>query len=256
MARLKKSCDPNAPARPRSSFNLYMSHRISQSEALASKPFGERNRMIGLEWAALPPEQKQIFNEQASREREKYKVDFEAYKQTQSFKDWQAKQEGLRASNSPKSGKRGPKGGKRTHEPEPDTTSSPKTQRIPIFSEEFLAYNRQREMTLRNLRKQATQLEEETALLSKHVENLANASTKLEQQIKSTEAQLAAEEALTQRFRKELTATFAEVCFVSLYCFLRPCVLSTRFQSAFVFSSLLKERESECFILKGIPKNF
>ncbi|KAL7059677.1 hypothetical protein AAHC03_013245 [Spirometra sp. Aus1] len=210
MARLKKASDPNAPTRPRSSFNLYMRHRISQSEALSSKPFGERNRLIGLEWATLPPEQKQIFNEQASREREKYKADLEAYKQTQAFKDWQAKQEGLKASLSPKSGKRGPKG-KRTHEPETDTTSPPKTYRIPIFSEEFLAYNRQREMTLRNLRKQATQLEEETALLSKHVENLANASTKLELQIKNTEAQLAAEEALTQRFRKELTATFAEL---------------------------------------------
>ncbi|VDL90514.1 unnamed protein product [Schistocephalus solidus] len=185
MARLKKACDPNAPARPRSSFNLYMRHRISQSEALSSKPFG------------LP------------RARE-YKADFEAYKQTQAFKDWQAKQEGLKGSLSPKSSKRGPKG-KRTHEPEIDMASSPKTPRIPIFSEEFLAYNRQREMALRNLRKQATQLEEETALLSKHVENLTNASAKLELQIKSTEAQLAAEEALTQRFRKELTATFAEV---------------------------------------------
>lgn len=54
-------------------------------------------------------------------------------------------------------------------------------------------------------------MEEETALLSKHVENLENAGTKLEQQIKAAEVQLISEEALVQKFRKELVNTFADV---------------------------------------------
>lgn len=55
-------------------------------------------------------------------------------------------------------------------------------------------------------------MDEETALLSKHVENLANAGSNLQQQIKATETQLAAEELLVQKFRKELVATFCDVC--------------------------------------------
>ncbi len=116
MPRAIKSSGPNAPPRPRSSFNLYMQYRLAQSEELSGRPFAERSRLIGGEWSAMSKEQKQIYNEQATREREKYKVDLAAYKKTQEYQDWAAKQE----NEKPTGGKGSKKSAKGKREAEED----------------------------------------------------------------------------------------------------------------------------------------
>lgn len=153
MPRQVKLSGPNAPTRPRSSFNLFMQSRLSQSAEISSRTFAERSRILGGEWSALSKEDKQMFNEQATREREKYKEDLAAYKNTQEYKDWVAKHEGEQAASVNKGGKRPIK---LQMDPDGDLSDSisSKVARIPIFTHEFLEYNRQREMSLRQLRKQ------------------------------------------------------------------------------------------------------
>lgn len=50
----------------------------------------------------------------------------------------------------------------------------------PVFTEEFLKHNEMREDELRQLRKTATEFEEQNAVTSKHVENLKQAIGKIE----------------------------------------------------------------------------
>jgi hypothetical protein len=51
---------------------------------------------------------------------------------------------------------------------------------IPIFREEFIELNKAREAEMRHLRKQATEFEEQNAVLQKHVDNMRSAVSKLE----------------------------------------------------------------------------
>ncbi|CDI97051.1 High mobility group protein 20A [Echinococcus multilocularis] len=205
-----RSSGPNAPPKPSSAFTLYMRHRCSQSNDLISRPFNERRRIISSEWSSLSQEQKQIYYKQAIVERTKYEEEFAEYKKTDEYKDWLAKQEHNKSLSRKKNGKSSSK------EPHEDFDSfedeySSKFRRIPIFTHEFLEYNRERETSLRHIRKQVTKLDEETALLSKHIDNLAGAETNLEQQIKLAEATLASEESILAKLNKELVVTFSDL---------------------------------------------
>ena len=51
---------------------------------------------------------------------------------------------------------------------------------FPIFTEEFLEYNKARESELKQLRKQVAEMEEQNAVLAKHVETMNSAIGKLE----------------------------------------------------------------------------
>lgn len=51
---------------------------------------------------------------------------------------------------------------------------------IPIFTDEFLEHNKAREGELRHLKKHNSQLEEQNAMLGKHVENMKAAIVKLD----------------------------------------------------------------------------
>jgi len=59
-------------------------------------------------------------------------------------------------------------------------TKPSQTVDIPIFTEEFLEHNKAKESELRQLRKQASEFEEQNAILQKHVENMRSAISKLE----------------------------------------------------------------------------
>ena len=54
---------------------------------------------------------------------------------------------------------------------------------IPIFQDEFLKLNKAREMELRSLRKNAIELEEHSALLQNHVDNMESVVADLEQEV-------------------------------------------------------------------------
>lgn len=143
---------PNAPPRPSSAFNLYMRKRCSQSAELNSRPFNERRRMISIEWSALPQDQKQVYHEQATVERLNYEEKFAEYKKTDEYKEWVIKQKVNKAVRR----KNGKVSSKDTHDDADsfDDEYSSKIRRVPIFTHEFLEYNRERETALRNIRKQ------------------------------------------------------------------------------------------------------
>ena len=145
---------PNAPAKPSSAFNIYMRKRCSQSAELNSRPFNERRRIISSEWSALSQDQKQVYHEQAILERTTYEEKFAEYKKTDEYKEWVIKQKDNKAVRR----KNGKLSSKEVHDDADsfDDEYSSKIRRVPIFTHEFLEYNRERETSLRNIRKQVS----------------------------------------------------------------------------------------------------
>ncbi|KAA3672060.1 uncharacterized protein DEA37_0004840 [Paragonimus westermani] len=198
--------DKNAPKKPPTAFMLFMKQRRLQSKHLASLSFGERNRAVGAEWGALTFEEKAVFFDQAKEEREKYSQLFTEYKKSDAYKAWLASTENTETKGKKSNGK----SGKRSLSSDASGTVQPDFK-VPIFTHEFLEYNRLREAILRQLKKQAAQLEEETALLSKHVDNLVNAEARTKAQLQASEEQFATDEQLLKRLHKELVASLHEI---------------------------------------------
>jgi hypothetical protein len=81
---------------------------------------------------------------------------------------------------------------------------------IPIFSEQFLEHNRQREAELRLLRKNTSDLEEQNATLSKHIETMTSAIEQLDNEfIQQRTSQAMANQRLT-RMRQLLYSELAD----------------------------------------------
>ncbi|CAH8649157.1 unnamed protein product [Heterobilharzia americana] len=203
----KAPYDKNAPRKPLSAFTIFLKKRRQESEYIASQPFAERSRIIAAEWAVLSVEEKQMYIGQAAEARESYKKLFAEYKNTDAYKNWLASNKATDANGGSKAGS-GKMKNQISHYGNNDLGADFK---ISIFTHEFLEYNRLREVILRQLRKHASQLEEETALLSKHVENLVKAENRTRCRINTTTELLSGEENLMKQLCKELTVALGDI---------------------------------------------
>lgn len=141
---------------------------------------------VAAEWTAMPIEEKQIFLDEAEKDKERYARENEKYKDSDSYKIFVKKQQASadgvkkvtkgdvavvtpsKPDKSPVVNKKAPKTGAQT------------SLDIPIFTEEFLEHNKNREAELRQMRKWNMEFEEQNAILSKHIENMKSAIEKLE----------------------------------------------------------------------------
>lgn len=140
--------------------------------------FPDVTKLLAAEWTAMPPEEKQVYLDEAEKDKERYLRELEEYKTTESFRMFQAKKQGRDKDHDGKNARKADKV-ERGREKEAPKEPSNSTD-IPIFTEEFLEHNRQREGELRQLRKLNTEYEEQNAILSKHIENLRAACEKFD----------------------------------------------------------------------------
>lgn len=150
MAKFKQG--KNAPRRPLSSFALFVRQRKLTCPEIASKSIAELNRLLASEWSTMSADDKQVFQDEANKERVDYKRAYEEYKQTNEYKNWlelKNKQKGLVKSKGNLKDCRK----KRANQVQQDDAYEDKC-RVSIFTVEFLEYNRIRELTLRQLKKQ------------------------------------------------------------------------------------------------------
>lgn len=131
--------------------------------------FSELTRMLGSEWTKLPQHEKQRYLDDAEKDKERYIKEIEAYQKTEAYKQFKEKKRKAELDQENRSTMDA-----LVHEVEEGTFN------IPIFTEEFLDHNKTRETELRQMRKQTTELEEQNAILSKHIENMKQAIEKLE----------------------------------------------------------------------------
>ena len=182
----KKLKDDNAPRPPLNGYVRFLSqHRERVKQANPTQGFPDVTKILATEWLALTPDQKQIYLNEAEKDRERYNRELEEYKKTDAYSMFQQKlkdkeksqEEAKLRSPVPKAIEKE----KVTKERDvPSTSKNSSTLNIPIFTEEFLEHNKQRETELRQLRKLNTEYEEQNAILSKHIENMKVAIEKFE----------------------------------------------------------------------------
>jgi len=193
-----------APKQPLSGYVHFLNER--RETVRAENPditFSDLSKKLAAEWSALGEADKNRYNEQAKRDKDRYDKEFLDYQQTDSYKQY-LQSESLRETKGA-----APAGGgqpsKKKKKPAASTASSSKRPSldesdtevavvqetpqhlaaassfdVPIFTEEFLDHNRARELELRQLRKQTSEFEEQNAVLGKHIDSMKSAISKLE----------------------------------------------------------------------------
>ncbi|XP_028402341.1 high mobility group protein 20A-like [Dendronephthya gigantea] len=236
--RKKSMKDTNAPKAPLTGYVRFLNeHREKVRQEKPELPFYEITKILGTMWSQMPQEQKQSYLNEAEKDKERYSKELVEYQQSDAYKSFVAKQEQAERehenSNSQKISE--------AHKTETSAQIAEKLREtgkhgvgnndlkkgntfsahlgeisfdIPIFSEEFLNYNRSREAELRklgDLRRANNDYEEQNVMLSKHIDNMKSAIDKLEEEVsKSREENKTLQSNLTH-VRQMLAQSLADV---------------------------------------------
>lgn len=212
--------DPNAPKRPSTAYIFFSTEmRPKIRDDYPDLTLSERSKLMGKLWANLEQGKKQPFLDMAEQDKERYIRDYVAYQETDSYKEFMRKKyPGL--SKRPRLEK--------PDEPE-ETTPTPSARvqtgkrplscqqqyvpgsNTPIFSEQFLEHNREMEVQLRKLRQSNSSLEEESALLSRHVENMKSSVEKIQNEVTKQQTRNDSLKDNLSSLREVLASTFKDV---------------------------------------------
>lgn len=216
--RRKTYRDSNAPKAPLTGYVRFLNEQ--REKVRAEHPelnFPDVTKLLGAQWSKLSVEEKQRYLDEAEKDKERYMVELEAYQKTDAYRNFLKKQAERKRKNLENSGglEHTSNGielcaeddlyckpcnqyfnnlhNKREHilgRKHKQTVSGKVNEseedddlpgfNAPVFTEEFLKHNEMREEELRQLRKAATEFEEQNAVSSKHVENLKQAIGKIE----------------------------------------------------------------------------
>lgn len=207
----KKPKDSTAPRVPLTGYVRYLNDR--REAVRTGNPnlsFAEITKMLASEWGSLPADKKQEYLDAAEQDRERYAREYIAYKQTEAYKQF-AKQKHEKKKEKDERVK--------VYDPLIQNHKSSKDSQdvdftnldIPIFTDEFLDHNKTRDAELRQLRKINTDYEQQNAILSKHIENMKSAITKLENEIMQQEKNNASLQQHLTYLRTTLTNGFSGV---------------------------------------------
>lgn len=204
----KKNRDWNAPKQPLSGYIRFVNERREKLRVEnPSLTFVELTRMLGAEWTKLPQHEKQKYLDDADRDKERYLREMEAYQKTDTYKMFKQQQEKRIKAEMENENLNNIKL-EGLGEEETNTSGA---FNIPIFTEEFLDHNKLRETDLRQLRKQTTELEEQNAILGKHIENMKQAIEKLQVEAVQQRNNNMALQGHLDALRQTLTSNFSTV---------------------------------------------
>lgn len=195
--------DPHAPRKPRSGYVHFLSSRRSKygtvKQGCDQKTI---NVALAAEWQALSDEDRRPFLELATREREQYEIELKAYEKTEHYRDFMEKKQrilrlrkqrrrmgtadpqdefdeslDLEGTTFEEDMKKNVKNGVRNNKRKArdfDEIVVPTlpNSKIPIFSQEFLEYNKNREAKLRSLRREIGVAEAEKAAMQRTIEKM------------------------------------------------------------------------------------
>ncbi|XP_050539591.1 high mobility group protein 20A [Daktulosphaira vitifoliae] len=180
-SKKRKKClrDKDAPRHPLSGYIRFLNDRRDQFRAEnPNLPFAEITKMLATEWNQLPGDKKQQYLLAAEQDRVKYIEELTAYRKTDAYKNFiQHKSKKKKPDIIPEIHEQ--QKPEKEKEKEKEINDNKDAYEIPIYSDEFLNFNRARECELRHLRKSVTDQEQEVSVLDKHIENMNNGISKL-----------------------------------------------------------------------------
>uniref|UniRef100_A0A915Q3U4 HMG box domain-containing protein n=1 Tax=Setaria digitata TaxID=48799 RepID=A0A915Q3U4_9BILA len=169
--------DENAPKRPRTAYVHFVNARRKElADSGEHETLRQRSFLadIGKQWKVLSDDQKKFYLDKSAKEHADYKKAMEEYKKTEAYSLFQVKKERLRKQRMQELKKR--KYGVKCSDEEEDAKGGAVAGDIPIFSREFLAYNKSQESKCKKLRKMVSAFQEEKDLL---IADIAKLSEKL-----------------------------------------------------------------------------
>lgn len=221
---------PGAPKQPLSGYVHFLNDRREDvRKECPDISFADISKKLAVEWANIDKETKQRYVERAEVDKERYNKEFAEYKLTDNYKDYIKEQE--RKQQECKDGEPPKKKVKKAPASSAASSSEAKTilvkeedaseassdfqqfggTDVPLFTKEFLEFNKCQEAELRQLRKQVAEMEEQNAVLQKHVENMQSAIAKLEGETAQQKDNSAALKVHLERIRAAVVAGFAGV---------------------------------------------
>ncbi|CAB4011436.1 Hypothetical predicted protein [Paramuricea clavata] len=235
--RKKSLKDSNAPKAPLTGYVRFLNeHREKVRQEKPELPFYEITKILGTMWSQMPQEQKQSYLNEAEKDKERYSKELVEYQQTDAYKSFVAKQEKAERERENSGNQKSTESLHKTDTNGRDKSNETAKQagrqtdlkqqnkfnaligetsfNIPIFSEEFLNYNRSREAELRklgDLRKANNDYEEQNAMLSKHIDNMKAAIDKLEEEVTKSREENKTLHCHLTNFRQMLSRSLAEV---------------------------------------------
>ncbi|KXJ09183.1 high mobility group protein 20A [Exaiptasia diaphana] len=213
--RRKTLRDVNAPRAPLTAYVQFLNiNREKVRSENPELPFPDVTKLLGAQWSKMTQDQKQKYLDEAERDKERYVAELERYQQTDTYKAFLKKQEERKRKCTEAT--EGYSNGIELCE-EDDLYCKPCNQyfnnlhnkkehiygrkhlqtvngktgegneeddlpsfNIPIFTEEFLDHNKVKENELRQLRKTATEYEDQNSILSKHIEEMKQGLEKIQ----------------------------------------------------------------------------
>ncbi|KAF7284910.1 hypothetical protein GWI33_017391 [Rhynchophorus ferrugineus] len=215
----KKPKDSTAPRQPLTGYIRYLNdRREAVRSANPTLSFADITKILAGEWSNLPSDKKQQYLDAAEQDRERYIREYEAYKQTEAYKQFNQQQNDKKVKEM----KDREKDELKTPIPSVSINSQPSAPKepqemdfgnfdIPIFTEEFLDHNKTRDAELRQLRKINTDYEQQNVILTKHIENMKTAITKLETEIMQQEKNNSSLQQHLEHLRTTLASGFGGV---------------------------------------------
>ncbi|XP_025191975.1 high mobility group protein 20A-like isoform X1 [Melanaphis sacchari] len=233
--------DKTAPRPPHSGYIRFLNDRREQFRSEnPNLPFAEITKVLAAEWNQLPADKKQHYLSAAEQERVKYVEELAAYKKTDAYRNFiQRKmkkkkvnteiQEDQELKKEKPSGdiklkkdqelkKEKPSGDTKLKKDQELIKVKPSNDNntvleIPIFSDEFLNFNKGRDTELRYLRKKVTDQEQEVSVLDKHIENMHNGIDKLMANTENFKAGCSKYEQYLIKLRPLLLDALADISF-------------------------------------------
>jgi len=165
--KVKKEKDENAPARPRNAYIRFVNDRRAQiKESDSNFNPQELMKLCADDWSKATPEEKQVYEDAAAQDRERYKTEMREYKRVQ--------KEQLK--NKPK--EKIQKVVKMAVEPVPTLPTNGFASQ-PVFTADFLDQNKVQESGLRQLRRSTCEYEESVATIQKHIDSVRGGISRL-----------------------------------------------------------------------------
>lgn len=210
--RRKRARDVNAPERPLTGYVRFLNDR--REAVRAANPtanFPDVTKLLAIEWSKLSPQEKQKYLDEAEKDRERYTKELEQYQQTEAYRMFTKKQHEKKAKGDDASAAATTNGTAADAVSEDSKKDELPGYNIPIFTEEFLDYNKGCEAELRQLRKSNTEYEEQNAILGKHIDTMKAAIEKLEvETVQQKNNNLALQQHLAA-LRTKLAASFSSL---------------------------------------------
>ncbi|XP_015380071.1 PREDICTED: high mobility group protein 20A-like [Diuraphis noxia] len=186
----RKKClrDKTAPRPPHSGYIRFLNDRREQFRSEnPNLPFAEITKVLATEWNQLPTDKKQV--------------------KTDSYRNFIQHKLKKKKVNTPIQKDRG------LEKENPLSDNNNTVCNIPIYTEEFLNFNKARESELRYLRKTVTDQEQEVFVLDKHIGNINNGIIKLKANTEKLKARCSKYEQYLIKLRSQLLDALNNISF-------------------------------------------